>query len=155
MSEINNKDIVYDEYEKLILEIKKELPNIVLPSMGMLEEVGSLSIEGKEFIIGKVIGLFAVSGLFFLIGVLSKGAWMGGGDVKLMAAAGFVLGWKAVIVSLFLGAFSGVLFSIVRKIVSKKEMSGVIPFGPFLAIGIMLSAFVGEYIFNLYINMFI
>jgi len=52
MSEINNKDIVYDEYEKLILEIKKELPNIVLPSMGMLEEVGSLSIEGKEFIIG-------------------------------------------------------------------------------------------------------
>ena len=109
----------------------------------------------KEFIIGKVIGLFAVSGLFFLIGVLSKGAWMGGGDVKLMAAAGFVLGWKSVIVSLFLWAFYGVLFSIIRKIVSKKEMSGVIPFGPFLAIGIMLSAFVGEYIFNLYINMFI
>lgn len=109
----------------------------------------------KEFIISKVIGFFAVSLLFFLIGVISKGAWMGGGDVKLMAAAGFVLGWKAVIVSLFLGAFAGVLFSIIRKIVSKKEMSGVIPFGPFLAIGVAVSLFVGEYIFNLYLNMFI
>ena len=109
----------------------------------------------KEFIISKVIGLFAVSGFFFLIGVISKGAWMGGGDVKLMAAAGFVLGWKAVIVSLFLGAFVGVLFSIVRKLVAKKEMSGVIPFGPFLAIGIAVSLFVGENILNLYLNMFI
>ncbi len=109
----------------------------------------------KEFIISKVIGLFAVSGLFFLIGVISKGAWMGGGDVKLMAAAGFVLGWKAVIVSLFLGAFAGVLFSIIRKLVAKKKMGGVIPFGPFLAIGIAVSLFVGENILNLYLNMFI
>lgn len=109
----------------------------------------------KELIITKIIGLFAVSGLFFLIGVISKGRAMGGGDVKLMAAAGFVLGWKAVIISLFLGAFCGVLFAIGRKIVSKKEMRGVIPFGPFLSIGIMISAFFGETIFNMYLDMFI
>ena len=109
----------------------------------------------KEFIIGKIIGLFAISGLFFLIGVLSKGRAMGGGDVKLMAAAGFVLGWKAVIVSLFLAGISGVLFAIGRKIITKKEMRGVIPFGPFLSIGVMLSVFFGETIFNMYLDMFI
>ena len=109
----------------------------------------------KEYIISKVIGLFAISGLFLIIGLLSGGRAMGGGDVKLMAAAGFVLGWKAIIVSLFLSAFSGVIFALGRKIVSKKEMRGVIPFGPFLAIGIMLSAFVGEKIFNMYLDMFI
>lgn len=109
----------------------------------------------EEYFITKIIGLFAVSGLFLLIGLISKGRAMGGGDVKLMAAAGFVLGWKAVIVSLFLGAFAGVVFAVGRKIISKKEMRGVIPFGPFLAIGIMLSVFFGEKIFNLYLDMFI
>lgn len=109
----------------------------------------------KEYIISKLIGLFTISGLFLIVGLLSGGRAMGGGDVKLMAAAGFVLGWKAVIVSLFFGAFSGVLFAIGRKIILKKEMRGVIPFGPFLAIGIMLAAFVGEKIFNMYLDMFI
>lgn len=109
----------------------------------------------KEYIISKLIGLFTISGLFLIVGLLSGGRAMGGGDVKLMAAAGFVLGWKAVIVSLFLGAFSGVLFAIGRKIILKKEMRGVIPFGPFLAIGIMLAVFVGEKIFNMYLDMFI
>ena len=52
MNEKNNKDVTHSEYEKLILEIKKELPNIVLPSMGMLEEIDCLNIEGKEFVIG-------------------------------------------------------------------------------------------------------
>jgi prepilin signal peptidase PulO-like enzyme (type II secretory pathway) len=34
-------------------------------------------------------------------------------------------------------------------------MRGVIPFGPFLSIGIIVSAFVGEKIFNMYLDMFI
>lgn len=126
--------------------------------VGGLFIVADVVIKGeftKEFILSKIIGLFAVSGFFFLIGVLSKGAWMGGGDVKFMAAAGFVLGWKAVIVSMFFAAFAGVIFAIGRKIVSKKEMRGIIPFGPFLAIGVCLCAFVGEAIFNWYLNMFI
>ena len=80
--------------------------------------------------------ILVFSGFFLIVGLVSGGRAMGGGDVKLMAAAGFVLGWKAVIVSLFLGAFSGVVFAIGRKIVSKKEMRGVIPFGPFLILGL-------------------
>lgn len=50
MSNIDkNMDNKY--YEELILEIKKELPNIVLPSMGMLEENKSIDIDGKDFVI--------------------------------------------------------------------------------------------------------
>ena len=71
-----------------------------------------------------------------------------------MAAVSFVLGWKAVIIALFMSAILGVIFSIGRKIVSKEEMKGVIPFGPFLALGSVISAFVGEGILNAYLNMF-
>ena len=108
----------------------------------------------KEWIISKIIGLFAVSGLFFLIALVTGGRAMGGGDIKLMAAVGFVLGWKAVIIALFMSALFGVLFSIGRKLVSKKEMKGVIPFGPFLAMASAICAFVGETIFDAYLGLF-
>ncbi len=108
----------------------------------------------KEWIISRIIGLFLVSGLFFIIALVTGGRAMGGGDIKLMAAVGFVLGWKAVLISLFMSAFFGVFFSIGRKIFAKKEMKGVIPFGPFLAMGSAVCAFVGELIFDAYFNLF-
>lgn len=44
----NNKN---KEYIELINEIKKELPNIVLPSMGIFEEIKQLNIDSKDFLI--------------------------------------------------------------------------------------------------------
>ena len=51
---MNEKDSnrLDNEYEVLIAEIKKELPNIIFPSMGMLDEVGYVDINGKDFIMG-------------------------------------------------------------------------------------------------------
>lgn len=125
--------------------------------VGGLFIVGDALITGefsKEWIISKVIGFFTVSGLFFIVAFVTQGRAMGGGDIKLMAAVGFVLGWKAVLISLFMSAVFGVLFSIGRKIVSKTEMKGVVPFGPFLAMGSAVCAFVGESIFNSYMGLF-
>lgn len=109
----------------------------------------------KEWIISKVIGLFLVSGLFFLIALVTGGRAMGGGDIKLMAAVGFVLGWKAVLIALFMAAVFGVLFAVGRKIVSKQQMKGAVPFGPFLAMGSAVCAFCGEMIFDAYFDLFI
>ncbi len=125
--------------------------------VGGLFIVGDALINGyfdKHWIVSRIIGLFAVSGLFFLIGFITQGRAMGGGDIKLMAAVGFVLGWKAVLISLFMSALFGVIFSIGRKIFDKKEMKGVIPFGPFLAMGSAVCAFVGEWIFDSYLSLF-
>ena len=38
------------EYKSLVEEIKKELPNIVLPSMGMFDEVDKIVINNSEFV---------------------------------------------------------------------------------------------------------
>ena len=136
---------------------------IIPDSMWIAIFVGGLFIVGdalltgtftKEWIISKIIGLFAVSGLFFLVALVTGGRAMGGGDIKLMAAVGFVLGWKAVLIALFMSALLGVLFSIGRKLVSKKEMKGVIPFGPFLAMASAICAFVGEPLFDAYLGLF-
>ena len=108
-----------------------------------------------SFIISRGIGLVAVSGLFFLIALVTGGRAMGGGDIKLMAAVGFVLGWKAVVVALFAAAILGALFALLRKLFFKKKMRGVVPFGPFLAAGSALCAFVGEAIFDGYLDLFL
>ena len=39
------------EYEELVKAVRQELPNIVLPSMGMLDEEARVDINGKEYII--------------------------------------------------------------------------------------------------------
>lgn len=136
---------------------------IIPDSMWIAIFVGGLFIVGdslindtfsKSWIISRIIGLFAVSGVFLIIGLVTGGRAMGGGDIKLMAAVGFVLGWKAVIIALFLAAFFGVFFTIGRKIFCKTEMKGLIPFGPFLAMGSATAAFVGDLIFNGYLSLF-
>lgn len=136
---------------------------IIPDSMWIAIFIGGLFILGdklidhsftKDWLISRIIGLFAVSGLFLLIGIVSGGRAMGGGDIKLMAAVGFVLGWKAVIIGLFMAALFGVFFTVGRKIFCKTEMKGQIPFGPFLAMGSAVSAFVGDMIFNGYLSLF-
>ncbi len=136
---------------------------IIPDSMWIATLVGGLFIIGdslingyfsKEFIISRVIGFFAVSGMFFIVALVTQGRAMGGGDIKLMAAVGFVIGWKAVLISLFMSALFGVIYSIGRKLFAKKEMKGVIPFGPFLAMGSAVCAFVGEYLFDAYFSLF-
>ena len=125
--------------------------------VGGLFVVGDALITGdfsKSWIISRDIGLFTVSCLFLIIGLVTRGRAMGGGDIKLMAAVGFVLGWKAVLIALFMSALFGVIFTIGRKLIVKTEMKGLIPFGPFLAMGSAVCAFVGELIFDSYLNLF-
>lgn len=47
----NKKNIVDKEYEELVLELKKDLPNILLPSMGMFDDQDNIRIDGKDFVI--------------------------------------------------------------------------------------------------------
>jgi len=66
---------------------------------------------------------------------------MGGGDVKLMAMIGSILGWKLVILAFFLAPFFGAVAGVVSKIKFKAQ---IIPYGPYLAIASMISVFWGE-----------
>ena len=53
MTDKNNKmNDVEKKYEELVKELKKDLPNIVLPSMGIFDDSEYLNINGKDFVIG-------------------------------------------------------------------------------------------------------
>lgn len=102
----------------------------------------------KEF----VIGFFAVSVPLLIILLISKGKAMGGGDVKLMAAAGLFLGWKLAIVALLFGCLYGSVIHIIRM---KIEGEGSkLAMGPYLSGGIVTAMWFGQKIVEWYSSLF-
>jgi leader peptidase (prepilin peptidase)/N-methyltransferase len=102
----------------------------------------------------RLIGFVAVSGPLLLLALLSGGRAMGLGDIKLMAAAGLCLGWPATVAAFFLGALLGSLVSVTVAAVKKQRLGGRIPFGPYLAGGIILCLFFGREIVGFYLSFF-
>ena len=85
----------------------------------------------------------------FLMGIVGEVIFrkesLGGGDVKLMAMIGAFLGWKLVLLTFFLAPLLGSIVGLVMKIRFKKE---VIPYGPYLSCGAVISMIYGERILN-------
>lgn len=99
-----------------------------------------------------IIGLVSVSGFLLLILLITRGRGMGGGDVKLMAAAGLLLGWKLIILSLGLGCILGSVIHITLMRVTDKDR--VLAFGPYLSLGIYISMLYGNQLIEWYLHMF-
>lgn len=98
-----------------------------------------------------VIGFFSVSVLLFVIYVATRGRGIGGGDVKLMAASGLLLGWRCNALAFVLGCIIGSVAHIIRMKVSKAGHE--LALGPYLSIGIFISALWGEEMISWYVSM--
>ena len=95
-----------------------------------------------------IIGLVSVSVPLVLIYYATKGRGIGGGDVKLMGAAGLLLGWKLIVLAFFLGCLLGSVIHIARMKISGE--SHVLAMGPYLSAGIVIACFAGERIIDAY-----
>lgn len=89
-----------------------------------------------------VIGFFAVSMFLFILIVISKGRAMGGGDMKLMATCGLLIGWKLIVLAFLLGCILGSVIHIIRMKVSDEDH--VLALGPYLSMGVALAVLYGN-----------
>jgi len=89
--------------------------------------------------------------LFYLAAYLSKGG-MGGGDIKLIAMIGAFLGWERMLLTIMVGAFAGSVVGIGLMIFFKKGRKYAVPFGPFLALGALVSLFWGSFLIEWYLR---
>jgi len=133
------------------------IPDVIsLPGIG-IGLLGSLIIPRITFF-ESLIGMLSGGGSLFLVATiyqwLFKREGMGGGDVKLLAMIGAFLGWKAVILTILLSSFVGSIIGIAVMLIKGKDFKYAIPFGPFLALGAVISLFWGENLISwyLYIN---
>lgn len=98
-----------------------------------------------------VIGFFAVSLFLFLIQLVSGGTAIGGGDVKLMASAGLLLGWRLVILAFVLGCILGSVLHLLRmRLDGAKHM---LAFGPYLSMGVFIAALWGDDMIAMYLRL--
>lgn len=92
-------------------------------------------------------------GLMLIIAIVSKGG-MGGGDIKLFALIGFVVGVKTLFLSFFLSTLFGAVFGLLGMVLKLVKKGKPIPFGPFIAIGTLVAYYFGDTIIQMYLNLF-
>lgn len=99
-----------------------------------------------------LIGFICVSGFLFFIYIITKGKGIGGGDIKLMAVSGLLLGYQAILVGFLLGCIIGSIIHILRCKISHKDH--ILAFGPYLSIGMFLSILYGDQIITWYLGFY-
>ena len=120
-------------------------------------------------LVSRIIGFFVISVPMYILACLTGG--FGGGDIKLMAVAGLLLGWKATICAFFVGVFAAAfyciyvliyaLIAILKKTAPsfKEGMSAAMKmpfaFGPYLSFGILVSYLYSTQIISFYLGMFL
>jgi leader peptidase (prepilin peptidase)/N-methyltransferase len=107
----------------------------------------------KDSIIGLLLGggsLFVVAWAYELI---RKKEGMGGGDVKLLAMVGALIGWKGVLFTIFFSSAVGTLSGVLLMLAQKRDMKLAIPFGPFLSLGAISHIFFGHLIIRWYLDL--
>ncbi len=130
----------------------REIPDrISLPAIG-IALAGGLIFEFVS-ITSMIIGALAIFGFFLAQFVLSKGKWIGGGDLRLGALMGLMLGWQQGLIALIAAYLLGSLISVGLLTQGSVNRKSAIPFGPFLVMGILISVFFGEIIMEWYLSL--
>ena len=125
------------------------VPDAVLILIALLASVKILLLEmhSPEVWIQHFIGALIVSVPMLITSILIKGAF-GGGDIKLMAAAGLYMAWRATLGGAVLGICTAGLYAIILIIIKKANKSSKIRFAPFLVYGLAIFSLYYEQLFN-------
>jgi len=132
--------LIFIDIEHMILPDNMTLPLIWV---GLLVNTQNMFTSPNSAIIGAAAGYSA----FWIIGTLFKRLrgmdGLGGGDSKLLAALGAWFGWELLPFILLFSSFCGAAFGISAMVYLRRKVSEPIPFGPFLAIGGLITLFWG------------
>ena len=109
---------------------------------------GSLSVLTSAIAAALIVG-----GFFLTIILVSRGKWMGAGDVKIGIFMGLVLGLPQTLIALFLAFLLGTVVSIILLILKKKTLKSEIPFGPFLVLATIIALFFSSVLLNWYLGL--
>ena len=130
----------------------QEIPDGLVIALAVVAVAAVWSIPGRT-IVDRLIGMACVSVPMLLIDLLIPTSF-GGGDVKLMAAGGFLLGWKGTLLAMFIALIGGGGYGIWLLSRKKAGRRDHFAFGPFLAAGIAVALFFGDAILGWYMGMF-
>jgi len=105
------------------------------------------ALSWENMLIGMALGM----GFFLLQYVVSKGKWIGGGDIRIGLLMGVILGWKLLIMALWVAYIIGAIVAVGLLITKKKGMKSEVPMGTFLTVATLVTMIVGDQLIGWYI----
>lgn len=99
------------------------------------------------------VGILVGSGVFAIQYLVSRGEWVGSGDIRLGALMGAVLGWPVIVPALFLAYFAGSIWAIGLLITGKKQWRSQLPFGAFLSPATLVAMYWGQTLIDWYLGL--
>ncbi len=142
--------LVIIDIEHWLLPFSITIPIAII---GLIGAIGFHLRSLADSLLGMATGFL----VFFLLMVVGKAIFkkdaIGGGDVVFGIMAGAYLGWKLTLMMVFLASFLGSLISIPLLLLGKEISGRQIPFGPFLAVGLVISLFAGDRMLDWYIHL--
>lgn len=142
--------ITFIDIDHRIIPDVISLPGIPL---GVLAAFALPSMTFKSSVSGLLAGggsLLLVAWTYYLI---TRKEGMGGGDIKLLAMIGTLVGFKGVIFTIFAASFIGTLAGAVIMLHKRKNLKLAIPFGPFLSLAAVIYIFFGQRLISWYLGL--
>ena len=143
--------VSFIDIDHFLLPDKFTLSGIVI---GLAGSLVNSERSTWDAIMGVLMGggfLWAIAWLYW---VIKKQEGMGGGDIKLLAWIGAVLGWKAIPFVIISASVLGSVAGVLMAAKTKEGMKTVIPFGPYLALGAGLYIWGGVRLGEWYLSLF-
>ena len=122
---------------------------IVLSNVALDWLSGGLSTSG--YVVTGVMGGLAAALPFWVLWRVSRGKWMGFGDVKFAGLMGLILGLSQVFVALFLSFMLGAIIGGGLVLAGYRQLGSKIPFGTFLTLGTLLALWWGNELLGWYL----
>jgi len=136
-----------------IIDLKTtEIPDSLVIAIGVLA-IAAIWIMPDVALLNRAIGLVSVSVPLLIIAVAIPGAF-GGGDIKLLAVCGFLLGWQLTLLAFFFALILGGSFAIFLILSGRRKRKEHMVFGPAICAGVAVSLFFGNEIISWYLGLF-
>lgn len=151
---VNVESIVYCLFTSVLIVVSfidaktLEIPigcNYIIALLGGLHIIMDLE-HWKSYVIGAV----CVSGFLLILYVITKGQGIGGGDIKLMATCGLLLGASKIVVAFMLGCILAAVIHLIRMKVS--DAGRQLAFGPYLCTGVWIALLYGNQMIQWYLS---
>lgn len=138
-----------------LLPDKVVWPLVGIGAIDFIARVLYLGYSPVQIAVELGLSLVVVAGFYYVLHILSRGKWVGLGDVKLGIFIGLALGWQAALVSLFLANVIGCLVVIPGLLLGKLRRNSQVPFGPFLIAGFVIAGLYGQQLLDWYLGLFL
>lgn len=141
----------------VITDLRERLiPNkIVYPGMIVLAlfRIFTHSLPLYNYFLAFLIGGGVILAISILGSLLLRKESMGGGDIKLFALIGLVVGIKLIFLSIFLASLLGTLYGVYLMLIRQYNRDRYIPFAPFIALGSIMAYMWGDTFINWYLKL--